>query len=386
MRPGGSEPDVALRRVTDARRATRTVQTTRRLERRTYDWFKIYVGTPGVDDIDDLLASNPAPYATGQSPGPVPYNGTSTVDPDGRFEPVWFARDNNGEILIGGHPVGGAAGASIFTLPVGWRPDFVAEWSSFDSAGRVTVGGWVDTDGQVYISAQTSFDGTPLSGDLTGTLPNPTVAKINGSPLGTISPSTNQALLWNGSAWVPTTIAEAQLALSDITTDNVTSSAHGFAPKSPADATKFLNGAATPAYAQVKDSDLSTTDITTNDVTSSKHGFAPKLPNDNTKFLDGTGNYSVPPVINGAGSVTAINMGTATATYTAASTSNTVTVNHGLGATPDLIVMQALDQVGFNVPQVKSGAGSTSFQFFIRDPTGISRTGSVSVYWLAIKH
>lgn len=62
----------------------------------------------------------------------------------------------------------------------------------------------------------------------------------------------------------------------------------------PADATKFLNGAATPAYAQVKDSDLSTSDITTNNVSTTKHGFAPKAPNDASKFLDGTGAYSVP--------------------------------------------------------------------------------------------
>ncbi len=64
---------------------------------------------------------------------------------------------------------------------------------------------------------------------------------------------------------------------------------------SASDATKFLNGAATPAYAQVKDSDLSTSNITTNNVTTAKHGFAPILPNDATKYLDGTGAYSVPP-------------------------------------------------------------------------------------------
>jgi hypothetical protein len=87
---------------------------------------------------------------------------------------------------------------------------------------------------------------------------------------------------------------EADLSLSDITTNNVTSTKHGLAPKSPADATKFLNGAATNAYAQVKDSDLSLSDITTNDVSTTKHGLAPKAPNDATKFLDGTGAYSVP--------------------------------------------------------------------------------------------
>lgn len=83
------------------------------------------------------------------------------------------------------------------------------------------------------------------------------------------------------------TLAEAALATTDVTTNDVTSTKHGFAPKSPADATKFLNGAATPAYAAVKDSDLSTTDITTNDVTTSKHGFVPKAPNDTSKYLRG---------------------------------------------------------------------------------------------------
>lgn len=39
---------------------------------------------------------------------------------------------------------------------------------------------------------------------------------------------------------------------------------------------------------------LSTTDITTNNVSTTKHGFAPKLPNDATKYLDGTGAYTVP--------------------------------------------------------------------------------------------
>lgn len=90
-------------------------------------------------------------------------------------------------------------------------------------------------------------------------------------------------------------VTESMISLSDVTTDNVTSSKHGLAPKSPADATQFLNGATTPAYAQVKDSDLSTSDITTNNVSISKHGFAPKAPNDATKYLDGTGAYTVPP-------------------------------------------------------------------------------------------
>jgi hypothetical protein len=107
-----------------------------------------------------------------------------------------------------------------------------------------------------------------------------------------------------GIKWVQ--VGEAMIALADVTTDDVSSAKHGFAPKSPADATKFLNGAATPAYAQVKDSDLSLSDITTNDVGTSKHGFAPKAPGDATKYLDGTGAYSSPGGGGGSGGGTSL--------------------------------------------------------------------------------
>ncbi len=87
-------------------------------------------------------------------------------------------------------------------------------------------------------------------------------------------------------------ITEAMQVLADNTTQDVSTTKHGYAPKAPNDATKFLDG--TGAWDTVKDSDLSTSDITTNDVSTSKHGFAPKLPNDATKYLDGTGAYTVP--------------------------------------------------------------------------------------------
>lgn len=44
----------------------------------------------------------------------------------------------------------------------------------------------------------------------------------------------------------------------------------------------------------VREADLSTSDVTTANVSTTKHGFAPKLPNDATKYLDGTGAYTVP--------------------------------------------------------------------------------------------
>ena len=41
---------------------------------------------------------------------------------------------------------------------------------------------------------------------------------------------------------------------------------------------------------------LALTNVTTNNVSITKHGFAPIAPNDATKFLDGTGAYTVPVV------------------------------------------------------------------------------------------
>lgn len=91
---------------------------------------------------------------------------------------------------------------------------------------------------------------------------------------------------------VATSIVEADFGFTDLTTADVTSTKHGLVPKAPADATKFLNGAATPAFAQVKGSDLSMADVTTNDVSTTKHGFVPKAPNTTTQFLRGDGAWS----------------------------------------------------------------------------------------------
>lgn len=54
--------------------------------------------------------------------------------------------------------------------------------------------------------------------------------------------------------------------------------------------------------ALVTDANMTTSDITTNNVSTSKHGFVPKAPNDNTKFLDGTGAWSTPA--GGGGGIT----------------------------------------------------------------------------------
>lgn len=64
------------------------------------------------------------------------------------------------------------------------------------------------------------------------------------------------------------------------------------------------NTGADPTFSAVVEADLGLTNITTADVSTSAHGFAPKLPNDATKYLDGTGAYTVPTGGGGASVLT----------------------------------------------------------------------------------
>ena len=50
-------------------------------------------------------------------------------------------------------------------------------------------------------------NGDAAAGDLDGTYPNPTVAKLQGNAVSTTTPTASQVLTWNGSAWEPQTLA-----------------------------------------------------------------------------------------------------------------------------------------------------------------------------------
>jgi hypothetical protein len=160
---------------------------------------------------------------------------------------------------------------------------------------------------RAYLPAQTV---AAVSGYVTNAFGNSAadvfaVNLVLGGLANTLAPAAHQFLTgYNAStgAFSQAQPADADIAFSNVTTGDVSSTEHGFAPKSPADATKFLNGATAPAYAQVKDSDLSTSNVATNDVSITKHGFAPILPNDATKFLNGVGAYAVPSGGGGSGS------------------------------------------------------------------------------------
>jgi hypothetical protein len=152
--------------------------------------------------------------------------------------------------------------------------------------GAATLTGILKGNGTSAFTAVTAPAGVIVGDTDSQTLTNKTLT----TPTIASFVNANHAHVSNATGGV---LTETSLGLSDITTNNSSSSQHGFAPKSPADATKFLNGAATPAYAAVKESDIAFTNITTNDVTLSQHGFVPRAPNDTTKFLRGDGTWAV---------------------------------------------------------------------------------------------
>lgn len=169
-----------------------------------------------------------------------------------------------------------------------------------------------------------------------------------------------------GTGSVPSTIAngavtEAKQTLVDNTTNDVSATKHGYTPKAPGDATKFLNGASTPAYAAVKDSDLSVSDITTNNFTTSAHGFVPKGTNIGN-FLKDDGTWSavggVPqntPI--GFSAVTTITITTDFTTYTDADFDLFIT---STTASPPLLNFAASSNGGSSYPsEIYDGLFST---------------------------
>jgi hypothetical protein len=131
-------------------------------------------------------------------------------------------------------------------------------------------------------------------------------------------------------------------------TGDVTTSAGGVV-------TTIANGAVTEAK-------ITLADNTTNNVSTTKHGLAPKLPNDATKYLDGTGAYSVP-----SGGVTSI-----------AGTANQVTASAATGAVT--LSLPSTITKG-NSSLLLDASGTTGFPStdFIYPNSGRMRFGEVSV-------
>ena len=285
---------------------------------------------------------------------------------------------------------------------------------------------------------------TPSGGGGGGTIPNTTnILKGDGS--GNAADSgigAANVIVSTGSYTNPSWLlglAESKISFSNITTGNVNTSTHGFAPKLPNDATKYLDG--TGAYSvppgsstgtvtsvgltvpsfftvsgspittsgninllsntgltshevlgtcgtgttitlcalvaadlpPIPESGLSISNNTTANVTTSAHGFAPILPNDATKFFNGVGTYTVPPGQSGG----VVTFATNSATYTtSAADSGKMIVFTGLSQTLQLV------NVGSSPTwwvMVKS-ASTSSAQLNIAAPSGGGIDGNSNLF------
>lgn len=97
-----------------------------------------------------------------------------------------------------------------------------------------------------------------------------------------------------------------------------------------------LHGATPPSYSGVVESDISLVDVTTDNMSITKHGFAPKGDNIPGHFLDSTGNWSAPA---GSGTVTASG-GALTANAVILGNGTTdLKIDSGINASPSTIIL-----------------------------------------------
>lgn len=103
----------------------------------------------------------------------------------------------------------------------------------------------------------------------------------------------------------------------------------------------------------ISDATISLTDITTNNATSSRHGFLPKLNGNVNTFLDGTGGFSSPA---GAGTVTSVSVVTASGVSgTVANPTTTPALTISLGAITPTSVNASGNVAGANLSGSNSG-------------------------------
>lgn len=129
------------------------------------------------------------------------------------------------------------------------------------------------------------------------------------------------------------------------------------------------------AFSAVTDAKLSTSDITTNNASTSKHGFAPKYPNDATKYLDGTGAYTV-PAGSGGGIIQASRVTLTSGDLTTTSTSFTDAT--GLTTTLTTGAHRCLVTCAFAAKM--STAGIVAYFDIAVDGTRVGQTGGLQLF------
>jgi hypothetical protein len=191
----------------------------------------------------------------------------------------------------------GNANALVYegTIDCSTNPNYPAanagELYIASSAGKIGGASGVDVEVGDMIICNT--DNTAAGNQATvGTKWNIIEKNIVGAVSGPASSTNNNVAFFDGTTGK--LIKDSGITLSGTNTGDQTLSGLGGVPTTRSIS---INGSSQDLLADrtftVTDANLSTSDITTNNVSTSKHGFAPKAPNDTAKFLRGDGTWAV---------------------------------------------------------------------------------------------
>jgi hypothetical protein len=109
----------------------------------------------------------------------------------------------------------GRVGIAVKSPYLNMRLPVAEEQDEFEGWGTALFNSLMTLEDGYATNAAATGSGV-VGGDLSGSLPNPSVVKIQGKSVSSTVPTSGQVLSWNGSAWTPTTVALGGAAGGDL--------------------------------------------------------------------------------------------------------------------------------------------------------------------------